>query len=113
MVSRCCYGHYLYTGSSLGARLRAVLVTSPQGTEDYTVHVTRPLCPPKLWTLTATPGVLTPPFNPEHLNYTLMLPNASVDAVTFTDTYPMPTGAPQNPLFLRCCLRQAGTADRG
>jgi hypothetical protein len=79
-----------------------VLVTSPQGTEDYTVHVTRPLCPPKLWTLTATPGVLTPPFNPEHLNYTLMLPNASVDAVTFTDTYPMPTGAPQKPLFLRC-----------
>ena len=76
-----------------------MLVTSPQGTEDYTVHVTRPLCPPKLWTLTATPGVLTPPFNPEHLNYTLMLPNASVDAVTFTDTYPMPTGAPPKTAF--------------
>ena len=69
-----------------------VLVTSPQGTEDYTVKVVRPLCPPKLWTLTATPGVLTPAFDPETLNYTLTLPNASVDAVTFKDTYPMPTG---------------------
>jgi hypothetical protein len=68
------------------------LVTSPQGTEDYTVRVTRPLCPPKLWTLAATPGVLSPAFDPETLNYTLTLPNASVDAVTFTDTYPMPTG---------------------
>ena len=26
------------------------------------------------------------------LNYTLKLPNASMDAVTFTDTYPMQTG---------------------
>jgi hypothetical protein len=69
-----------------------VLVTSPQGTEDYTVNVKRPLCPPKLWTLEATPGVLTPAFDPETLNYTLMLPNASVDAVTFKDTYPMATG---------------------
>ena len=78
-------------GSDVGT-LIDVLVTSPQGTEDYTVHVTRPLCPPKLWTLVATPGVLSPAFDPETLNYTLTLPNASVDAVTFTDTYPMPTG---------------------
>jgi hypothetical protein len=69
-----------------------VLVTSPQGTEDYTVHVTRPLCSPKLWTLVANTGALTPTFDLETLNYTLTLPNASVDAVTFTDTFPMPTG---------------------
>ena len=78
-------------GADVGTTFE-VLVTSPQGTEDYTVNVKRPLCPPKLWTLEATPGVLTPAFDPATLNYTLMLPNASVDFVTFTDTYPMPTG---------------------
>ena len=60
--------------------------TTPLGT------VRRPLCPPKLWTLEATPGVLSPAFDPETLNYTLALPNASVDAVTFTDTFPMVNG---------------------
>ena len=30
--------------------------------------------------------------NNSTLNYTLKLPNASMDAVTFTDTYPMQTG---------------------
>jgi hypothetical protein len=69
-----------------------VLVMSKSVTESYKVTVSRPLCPPKLWTLTADTGVLSPAFDPDTLNYTLTLPNASVDYVTFTDTFPMPTG---------------------
>ena len=35
---------------------------------------------------------MTPAFSPLTANYSLQLPNSSVFAVTFTDTYPMQTG---------------------
>ena len=49
--------------------------------------ITRPLPPPDVLSLLATPGALTPAFAPSILNYTLNLPNSSADpGDTDTDT---------------------------